>query len=105
MKTFLYALAALPLLTGVTFAADKAPLADKQISDRQMDQVTAGFDFFELTISNTSTVIIAVNNPLLPECAGCYLSVSSAWFGNPDPRIPMQVQAWFGPSAAPAPAP
>jgi hypothetical protein len=97
MKTFLYALAALPLLTGAAFAADKAPLSDKQITDQQMDQVTAGFDFFEIDISNTSTIAVAVNNPLMV-CGGCYLAVSSQWYGNAGPRLPMQVYAWFGPS-------
>jgi hypothetical protein len=99
MKTFLYALAALPLLTGVAFAADKAPLSDKQ-----MDQVTAGFDFFELDISNTSTVAVAVNFPAMT-CPSCYLHVTSQWYGNPDPRLPMQVFGIFGPTPAPAPAP
>jgi hypothetical protein len=70
--------------------------------------VTAGFDFFELTISNTSTVLLLVNHPAVfapgTVCGSCYLSVSSAWFGNPDPRLPMQVHSMFGPST-PAPAP
>jgi len=56
IKTLIYGLATLPLLVGVAIAAPKQPL-----SDRQMDKVTAGWDFFELTVSNESATVVAVH--------------------------------------------
>lgn len=96
MRKFLFGLAALPFIAGAAFAAEKAPLSDKLINDTQMDRVTAGFDFIELDISNTSTVLVAVNHPTLAACAPCYLVIQSQWY--PASAVqPFQVQAKFGP--------
>lgn len=61
MKTFLYALAALPLLTGVALATEPVKTQPVQLTGQQMDKVTAGFKFTELTVSNTSAVLVNVD--------------------------------------------
>lgn len=96
MRKLLFGLAALPFITGAAFAAEKAPLSAKLISDVQMDQVTAGFDFIELDVKNTSTVLVAVNQPTQAACAACYLVIQTAWF--PAAAVqPFQILAKFGP--------
>jgi len=94
MTKLLYGLAALPLMAGVASAeAPKStPVAKKpmQLSEKQMDKVTAGFKIDELEVSNTSwTLVLAYQNPnALPavgsgsapasgSCGGCYLSLVS----------------------------
>lgn len=102
MTKMLFGLVALPLLAGVAFAAP-APQSDgskalaKQptlLSETQMDKVTAGADFFEVTISNTSVTIVAlhertntvsIGTPPVPVlapgntivCPGCFLLVNN----------------------------
>jgi hypothetical protein len=99
MKRFLFGLAALPFLAGVSLAGQPVPL-----SDTQMDRVTAGFDFAELKIQNGGTVLVAINLPALspdangnPGCAltGCFLEIE----GTPYPAgvRSFQLQAQFGP--------
>jgi hypothetical protein len=92
MKSFLYGLAVLPFLAGVALAGE--PM---QLSDKQMDRVTAGFDISELDVSNTSWVYVSVDqfpNPVTGvsshDCPnGCYLDISS-------PRGGLSVAAQFG---------
>jgi len=90
MKRLLMGLVVLPFLAGVSLAASPVPL-----SDQQMDRVTAGFDFLETEISDTSTVTVAVNEPVLT-CSDCYLHVQgTAW-----PSVllhSLQVTSQFGP--------
>ena len=61
MKTFLYAVAALPLLTGLAFATEPVKKQPVQLTSGQMDKVTAGFTFTELTTSNTSAILVTVD--------------------------------------------
>lgn len=83
MKTFLYGIAVLPLLATVAFAqpldttaAAKQPI---QLSENQMDHVTAGWGFLELTDSNTSTSMVSVyqQNGNGISCPSCYLSIQN----------------------------
>ena len=69
MTKILCGLAALPLVAGVALAepAQQSPI-DKasakqptQLSEQQMDKVTAGADFFEVTISNTAITTVALH--------------------------------------------
>lgn len=90
MKRFLFGLAALPFLAGISLAADPAPLTDKQ-----MDVVTAGFDFLEVEIRNGGSNITAINTPTLPTCAGCYLNIGGTQY--PAGVRSFQLQVQFGP--------
>jgi hypothetical protein len=89
MKRLLIGLAVLPFLAGVSLAASPVSL-----SDQQMDRVTAGFDFMETDSSDTSSVTVLVNEPLMA-CTDCYLVVKgTAW-----PSVSLQslqVNAQFG---------
>jgi hypothetical protein len=86
MKRLLYGLAALPLLAGVALAQEPV-----QLSNQQMDQVTAGWDLLEIDQSNTSLTAVAVyqhpSNTI--SCASCYLLLNSpaisvaSMFGHP----------------------
>jgi hypothetical protein len=58
MKSVFYGLAALPLLAGVALAGQ--PM---QLSDTQMDKVTAGWDVRISEVSNTSVTGISVYEP------------------------------------------
>jgi hypothetical protein len=90
MKRFLYGFAALPLLAGVAVA--QTPM---QLSDKQLDRVSAGF--LELDFSNTSATAVSIfQRPYLTDstpntivCPGCYLVINSATFS---------VAAQFGPT-------
>ena len=79
MKTFLFAVAALPLLTGVAFATEPVKKQPMQLTSGQMDKVTAGFTFTELTTSNTSAILVTVDVIPVPVLAGpgVFLSVIS----------------------------
>jgi hypothetical protein len=90
MKRFLFGLAALPFLAGVSLAEQPVPL-----SDVQMDAVTAGFDFQELDIQNGGTVFVAINRPVAAGVAGPYLSISGTSY--PAGVQSFQLQAQFGP--------
>ena len=95
MKRLLYAVAALPFLAGVALAGE--PMA---LSDGQMDAVTAGFDFFERDVSNTSTVTLWINRPLAPVAADSYLVILGTAYSGPPPIRSFQVQSQFGPTGA-----
>ena len=84
MKRLLYGLAALPLLAGVAFADQPV-----QLSDKQMDKVTAGFDFFRVEISNTSWTNVSIYDGPLIACPACYLTIISR---------PFSVESAFGPT-------
>ena len=83
MKTFLYGIAALPLLATVSFAQPQDATAPAkqplQLSETQMDQVTAGWKFLEVTDSNTSITAVAVyqtpSNAIA--CTSCYLNINN----------------------------
>jgi hypothetical protein len=55
MTRVLFGLATLPLLAGVALAAPN------QLTDRQMDKISAGSDFFEHDASNGAVVVVAVH--------------------------------------------
>jgi len=90
MKALLYGIAALPLLA--TFASAQ-PL---QLTSNQMDKVTAGFAFRELTPSNTSLTELSIYAGPLTPCASCYLIINSS-------SISVQSQMGPGPFVAPGP--
>lgn len=81
MKKLLHALAALPLLAAPAWAA---PV---QLSDKQMDKVTAGF--LEVDRSNTSLTVITMwfrpsirdeETPNFVACSKCYLLINTSTF-------------------------
>jgi hypothetical protein len=92
MKRLLFGLVALPFLAGVSLAAQPVPLSDKQ-----MDTVTAGFDFVETDIQNLGSVWVAADKPLVPGCffTSCFLAVEGTAF--PAGVQSLQVHAQFGP--------
>lgn len=96
MTRVLYGLAALPLLAGVALAEtpkqsnDSKALAKQpmQLSEKQMDGVTAGWDLREIDIFNTGVTYVSIweraapvpANPVFPSdntivCPGCYLLI------------------------------
>ena len=88
MKKFFYGVAALPFLAGVAFADQ--PM---QLSDKQMDKVTAGFDLRVTEISNTSWTQISIYDGPLTACSACYLRIVSRPFSiqsaiGPTPNVP-----------------
>jgi hypothetical protein len=98
MKRFLFGLAALPFLAGAALAGQPAPL-----TNAQMDQVTAGFDFTELEIQNTGWVGVGVNAGAPAPTTGSapYIVVTNFWYdpsklGNQG-AIAQQTAAGFGP--------
>ena len=87
MKKTLYGAIALPLLMGIGMAQQSWAA---QLSDAQMDKVTAGFDFRETDNANTSwTQVSLYAGPLTP-CAVCFLNIS-----NPA----LSIESKFGPGA------
>lgn len=73
MKSFLLALASLPLLTGATFA--QGPV---QLTSHQMDTVTAGF--LEVDLSNTSATAVSIfQRAWLTEPTGNFISCPSCF--------------------------
>jgi len=90
MKRFLFGLAALPFLAGVSLAAQPVPL-----SDTQLDGVTAGFDFTEHAIQNGGTVWVWINTPERACATGAFFcSTGTAYPGGVQS---FQLQAAFGP--------
>ena len=87
LKRLLHGLAALPLLTGVALAETPKQSSDgkalakhpMQLSEQQMDRVTAGFRFFEVDIFNTGSTIVSVYQPKgnIIVCADCYLLINT----------------------------
>jgi hypothetical protein len=90
MKSILYGLAALPFFAAVALAGQ--PM---QLSDKQMDKVTAGFEFNIIEVSNTSWIQV-VAYPITAgapvACPACYLTITSP---------SLNVQSAFGPSPGP----
>lgn len=80
MKRLLQALAVLPLLAAT---ASAEPL---QLTNAQMDQVSAGY--FELDVSNTSVTMVSIfQRPYLTDttantltCSNCYLLIVTPTF-------------------------
>jgi len=78
MKPLLRVLAFFPLLTGAAFA--QQPI---QLSNQQMDNVTAGF--MEVDLSNTSATGISIfqrawvteSTPNFIACSSCFLVIST----------------------------
>jgi hypothetical protein len=91
MKKLLCGLAVLPLLAGIALADQPV-----QLSDKQMDNVTAGFDLSVIERSNTSWTQISIyeRGTLLP-CNQCYLTIGGT--GDPVSRA-FSVQSAFGPT-------
>lgn len=72
MKRFASALAVLPFLASVA-------LAGQPLTDKQMDNVTAGFQLSVDEPTNFSTVLVAVNEPP-QDCMGlCYIGVTAGF--------------------------
>lgn len=72
MKKLLLGLAILPFVAGVALAAQ--PATDKQLTDQQMDKVTAGHTF--AVIERTDVSIIGINVGVAPvACTSCYIDV------------------------------
>jgi len=90
MKRLLSGLAVLPFLAGVCMAGQAVPLSDKQ-----MDTVTAGFDFAEADITNTSSTFVFIDEPPAGPCAGCYLHVGGTVYASG--LSSFQVYSAFGP--------
>jgi hypothetical protein len=93
MKGLLYGLAALPFLVGI--ASAQQPM---QLTNKQMDRVTAGTLIKE--INNTSAVAVSIfqtsslleSTPNAISCSGCYLLINSPKFS---------LAAEFGPGFGP----
>jgi len=93
MKGLLYGVVALPFLAGIAWA--QQPM---QLTNKQMDRVTAG-TFIE-EISNTSATAVSIfQTPSLLEstpnaftCSDCYLVINSSKFS---------LAAQFGPGFSP----
>lgn len=77
MKRLMYGIAALPLLTSLAFAGQPV-----QLTDHQMDKVTAGIVFSETDIFNSIAVRVDINQTERPLCgaADCVLSIQSPNF-------------------------
>ncbi len=89
MKAFLFGLALTPFFSAAALAQPA------QLSESQLDRVTAGFRFVEIDNSNTSTAAIAIGlGPIV--CQTCYLNISG-------PAV--SVVANFGTTGVGMPAP
>jgi hypothetical protein len=85
MKTFLCGLAVLPFLSATALAqpAHDALAQPMQLSESQMDSVTAGFSFLETEVSNTSWTRVSVYEgantatPNVIACTSCYLLINN----------------------------
>ena len=87
MSKVLYGIAALPLLAGVALAEtpkqsnDGKVLAKQpmQLTEQQMDKVTAGWQFAEIDIFNTGATLVMVygrpSNTIL--CPSCYILINN----------------------------
>lgn len=84
MRKLLCGLATLPFLAGIALADQPV-----QLSDKQMDKVTAGFDLRVTEISNTSWTQVSIYDGALTACSACYLTILSR---------PFSVESAFGPT-------
>ena len=86
MTKLLYGLAALPFLAGVALAEQPiqrtATQQPMQLSEKQMDKVTAGWDLRELDVSNTSvTEVLIYQRPTNTiSCPSCFLLINNPAF-------------------------
>ena len=87
MKKTLYGVIALPLLMGIGMAQQSWAA---QLSDAQMDKVTAGFGFSETDNANSSWTQVSLYSGPLTTCAVCFLNIS-----NPA----LSIESKFGPGA------
>jgi hypothetical protein len=102
MKRFLYGLAALPFLAGISLAGQPVPL-----SDVQMDGVVAGFDFAERNVQNLGTTWVFADLPNVGASAAvcatdgrCFIAIQGTTFPGPvagGTVQSLQVYAQFGP--------
>jgi hypothetical protein len=103
MNKVLCGVAVLPLLFGIALAetpkqsndskaAAKQPI---QLSEKQMDQVSAGFKFLELDVFNTGFTVVSVyqapSNTII--CPNCYLLINN---------FALSVASQMGPGGTPA---
>jgi hypothetical protein len=100
MKRLLFGLVVLPFAAGIALAGPPVPRGDQQpaptqLSDEQMDGITAGFDFREIDIQNLGSVGVLINNPPAA-CTGCFLSIKGTTF--PAGVQSFQLFAEFGPA-------
>jgi hypothetical protein len=72
MNKFTLGLAVLPFLAGPA-------LAGQPLTDKQMDNVTAGFQFSVEEQTNFSTVLIAVNETPIVCGSLCYLNATAGF--------------------------
>lgn len=86
LKTALLGAMALPLLAGIATAQQAQPI---QLTNAQMDKVTAGFDLRETEISNTSWTQVSIYDGALTACPACYLTITNRAFS---------VESAFGPT-------
>ena len=87
MKKTLYGVIALPLLMGIGMAQQSWAA---QLSDAQMDKVTAGFGFRETDNANSSWTQVSLYSGALTPCTVCFLHIS-----NPA----LSIESKFGPGA------
>jgi hypothetical protein len=73
-------LCGLALVSALSAAAVAQAAPPAQLSDTQMDSVTAGFKLFETEISNTSWTQIGIYTALPRTCTSCFLNISNATF-------------------------
>lgn len=79
MKKFLCGLAVLPFLTATALAQPAHDASQPmQLSESQMDSVTAGFSFLETEVSNTSWTRVSVyEGANTIACTSCYLVINN----------------------------
>jgi len=84
------------VLPGLAAAREAVPL-----TDAQLDKVTAGFDFFEIDVQNTSVTAVLADLPYTTVCSSCYLQVKGTTWGAGTMMSPavqsLQVLSQFGP--------
>lgn len=95
MTKLLYGLAVVPFFASVALAQPNGNAATStqpmQLSEKQMDSVTAGWKLLETDVSNTSWTRVSVyeaNNNIT--CGSCYLLINN---------FALSVGSKFGPTA------
>lgn len=79
MNKFLCGLAVVPFLSAAALAQPASTgLQPVQLSEHQMDSVTAGFGFREVDVSNTSWTEVLLWQPTnTVTCPNCYLLINN----------------------------
>lgn len=82
MTKLLYGLAVVPFFASVAMAqpvgSGTTAYQPVQLSEKQMDQVTAGFKLSEIDVSNTSwTRVLAYQTNNNITCGSCYLLINN----------------------------